>query len=436
MAVTITYSGSTIHTSEKTETFTLLTNNLIMKSDIVVYTDSESKVDIMYNGEALNLDTSAGEHTYNLLCAGKLMLSNLTVSVLIEGSISYTNVMKCTTNETITLPDSQIMIVVIGGGTGGQGGYSGKSGNQPIASQGEAYEYYSLELVGQKTDYGEVVSTKYYSMVACAYYKSVSLDTYTGKLTFSDSLNPNSNYYVVDGATYKQLIAKYPYYRVNSSSYYRMEVRAVSNVDHRFGTKYEVGNPATAYRNGESKYTSYTSGGQGGKGGNGGSGGKVLRKELTVPSGSTATIKIGSGGAYGEPEGKYGKAGSASTITINDIVYSSDNGVIMPDGFKNTVGVEEPEIYAAQGITGIEGAAGGGYTLYYNSEVGGSVNDNVGGAVGNNQLSNSQYIGGGSGGGAAYGSNGNIKVINIMIGAFVDKIIKELTKEAADNDSE
>lgn len=32
--------------------------------------------------------------------------------------------------------------------------------------------------------------------------------------------------------------------------------------------------------------------------------------------------------------------------------------------------------------------------------------------------------------------NGNIKVINIMIGAFVDKIIKELTKEAADNDSE
>ena len=30
--------------------------------------------------------------------------------------------------------------------------------------------------------------------------------------------------------------------------------------------------------------------------------------------------------------------------------------------------------------------------------------------------------------------NGNIKVVNIIIGNYADELIKELTKEAADND--
>lgn len=414
MAVTVTYDGSTIHTSERSETFTLLTNNLVMKSDIVVYAGAESKVSIIYNGEPLNLDTTEGEHTYNLLCDGKLMLSNLTFSVTVSGSIAYNRVIKCTTNDPIVIPESEddaIMIVVIGGGTGGQGGYNGKVGNKPTKSGGTTSIYYvDNGPVGNRKIFGKTTASSVYMIDPTTYYKSVSIDRSTGKFTFSGVWSTAINRYTLTGQQYAYYVnttafgGPYKYKKESDSSYYAL------GVDNSTGEIY--GYLHQSVRRSETvgekiRYSSHTLGGEGGQGGTGGSGGKVLRKELTISSGATATIHIGSGGAKGTSGGVYGASGSATTISINDDIYSSDDGILMPDGFVNTVGVEDPEVYASQGITGVAGAYGGGYTSYYNSEVGKNVGGNTGGAVGPNLTSGSKYIGGGSGGGAAYGVDGD-----------------------------
>ena len=145
-------------------------------------------------------------------------------------------------------------------------------------------------------------------------------------------------------------------------------------------------------------------GGTGGGGGAGGSAGKVFVTDIHNPSG-TITFTIGAGGTAGSGSGALGNEGGHSTANYNGAGYTSADGAIPNEGYRDVLnGITYSEI----GVEGLSGADGGvnsrGQDYTYNGTTW------VGGAMGQGYRSNgskTRYANGGSGGGAAYGADGN-----------------------------
>ena len=148
----------------------------------------------------------------------------------------------------------------------------------------------------------------------------------------------------------------------------------------------------------------YSYAGAGGSKGIGGEAGKVYVTDITSPTG-TCTIAIGAGGTVGSGEGALGNLGGHSTVVLGGTTYTSADGAVPPEGY---VDILHNISYATNGIDGIDGANGGGENTVQG--VGGSVTYNgvtyTGGGIGADWSGNKGYAKGGSGGGAAYGANG------------------------------
>lgn len=407
MAVIITYQGKEIHKSIRTEEFTLFTNNLIMKSDIIIYADANSSIEVVYDNTSIVVPpedpSTLRNRTYNLLCKDKLMISNLSISVSIRGTISYNNVEICTEGTSVTLPenirDRKIMLVLIGGGTGGQAGHKGSSGRIPPITNIGGETVYSLTTVTDFAVYDPASQSKLFD--ASKLYKSATLDKKTGNIIYSTPYS--STYKIIQLSELYGICTKgYVYYYQSNGQYHKFRlVSGFVHVDKVYVTGTQGSGSSYA------KYSSRTSGGAGGLGGLGGSGGKVYRKELTIQN-NTIHFNIGSGGAKGASNGAYGKSGENTTAQVDGITYSSKNGESLTEGFFDSI---NSKYYALSGNSGIDGADGGGYTGYYQSEVGSNLDTFNGGNVGNNLSVTGATIhivkGGGSGGGAAVGANGN-----------------------------
>lgn len=159
-------------------------------------------------------------------------------------------------------------------------------------------------------------------------------------------------------------------------------------------------------------------GGAGGGVGTGGAPGKIHTITIEVTPGDVATIVIGKGGAGGEINGGIGSQGEASTVTINGVTYTSEDGVTPTSGFVNQL---TGNVYALNGPVGpYPGAKGGAYRG--SDDVAGNVTDGettwLGGEPGyratDDWTPSVQGVGRlrrwgieGGGGGAAYGANGN-----------------------------
>ena len=140
-------------------------------------------------------------------------------------------------------------------------------------------------------------------------------------------------------------------------------------------------------------------GGSGGKGGAAGNGGKILVANVDVSPGDTISWTIGAGGAPGTENGSLGSAGGATTLTVNGVSYSSNDGSSSAAGYTDqTTG----DVYGTTGEAGTDGGAGGA-----TNTAGADVGTSPGGEQGQTyQLSNSTGYGGG-GGGAAVGGAGS-----------------------------
>lgn len=86
--VTITYDGETVTTIDEDGTTTLPTNGKCMATDVVVSGNNVSSATIAYNGNIIA--TGTGTFTKTLQCANKMMVSNVTVTVVISSDIIYT----------------------------------------------------------------------------------------------------------------------------------------------------------------------------------------------------------------------------------------------------------------------------------------------------------------------------------------------------------
>lgn len=140
-------------------------------------------------------------------------------------------------------------------------------------------------------------------------------------------------------------------------------------------------------------------GGSGGKGGAAGNGGKILVVNVDVSPGDTISWTIGAGGAPGTENGSLGSAGGATTLTVNGVSYSSDDGSSSAAGYTDqTTG----DVYGTSGEAGTDGGAGGA-----TNTAGADVGTSPGGEQGQTyRLSSSTGYGGG-GGGAAVGGAGS-----------------------------
>lgn len=162
--------------------------------------------------------------------------------------------------------------------------------------------------------------------------------------------------------------------------------------------------------------------GTGGLGGQGGEAGKIFVFNISVVSGTTYSLTLGTGGSGGATNNGEGSLGTATSITISGTTYSSSNGAVPSNGLVNPI---TGDIYALQGEQGTQGANGGmyGWTssnsyvyddvwYYINAgQNGGDVTyDGVTytGGVGGTASNYEGYAKtGGGGGGAAVGNNGN-----------------------------
>lgn len=143
-------------------------------------------------------------------------------------------------------------------------------------------------------------------------------------------------------------------------------------------------------------------GGAGGEPGTPGNGGKINVVEMDVSSGQQMQISVGQGGTTDQD-------GSATTLSFNSNIYSSDDGSINPDGY---IDVISGTVYARTGESGVPGGAGGtgGVCRYGKSEDGEDVGNNSGGS-GKDAINGWQHfgvirVGSGGGGGAAFGADG------------------------------
>ncbi|WP_312281889.1 hypothetical protein [Oscillibacter sp.] len=140
-------------------------------------------------------------------------------------------------------------------------------------------------------------------------------------------------------------------------------------------------------------------GGKGGLGGKAGLGGKILEVEILLTPGAHISYHAHSGGEPGED-------GQATTFGA----YSSASGERMPGGYIDGM---TGEVFGAPGIDGVDGGDGGdGGSSGGDGEKGEDVAGWLGGS-GNQGWSGAMtspvgqaQIGGGAGGGAAYGEDG------------------------------
>ena len=141
--------------------------------------------------------------------------------------------------------------------------------------------------------------------------------------------------------------------------------------------------------------------GVGGAAGNGGNPGRVFVTDINT-SGGSITFNIGAGGTPAATEGGLGNEGGHTTATYNGGVYTSQNGAIPEEGYRN---VFTGQVFSESGIGGVSGANGGAFRsrgddLTYQGQTW------YGGGIGTNLPGNDIWAEGGSGGGAAYGANG------------------------------
>ena len=158
---------------------------------------------------------------------------------------------------------------------------------------------------------------------------------------------------------------------------------------------------------GEDAIRNSRSQGQGGAGGGGGDGGKVFVYEILNPSGTFA-ITLGTGGTPGNAQGNMGNLGTDTTAVNGEDTYTSADGAIMLNGFKDVL---NNVTYAQKGVEGVAGAPGGFGGAAADAKPGGDLTYNgvtyTGGAGATSIDNKWGYAGGGGGGGAAYGANGH-----------------------------
>lgn len=147
--------------------------------------------------------------------------------------------------------------------------------------------------------------------------------------------------------------------------------------------------------------------GEGGLKGVAGSPGKILVVDIENPSGEFR-ILVGKGGQPGENEGEVGELGSLSRVTVTTdeghVYYSSTDGAVPNEGFRDVL---SGKTYAIQGKDGINGGKG---REYYDTNCGDVTHEGqtwYAGKNNHNHESGSKYDSYGSyGSGAAYGANG------------------------------
>ena len=143
--------------------------------------------------------------------------------------------------------------------------------------------------------------------------------------------------------------------------------------------------------NGEFTSDSQGVGGAGGNKGLGGSGGKVYSVDIEVIPGQIISPNIGFGGVASDTSGEQGSPGSATTLTVGGVVYTSDDGSASPSGYMDLV---TGEVFAASGLDGVDGGYGGkSASKSENAESGADVGENTGGklASGNKAGDDSKY---------------------------------------------
>ncbi|OUN08448.1 hypothetical protein [Flavonifractor sp. An91] len=143
--------------------------------------------------------------------------------------------------------------------------------------------------------------------------------------------------------------------------------------------------------NGEFTSGSQGAGGAGGSKGLGGSGGKVYSVDIEVLPGQVISPNIGLGGVASDISGEQGAAGSATTLTVGGVVYTSDDGSASPSGYTDLV---TGEVFAATGPDGVDGGAGGkSASKSASAENGTDVSESTGGklSTGNKVGDDSKY---------------------------------------------
>lgn len=141
-------------------------------------------------------------------------------------------------------------------------------------------------------------------------------------------------------------------------------------------------------------------GGVGGVGGTKGKGGKILRTSIVVDASQTVALSVGQGGAAN------GGIGGETTL----LTFTTANGGNDGTGYTDPI---THDVFAVDGIDGQNGANGGngGSLSGSDGESGGNAGTNNGGVGGtgyaNPTESDSVYVGGGAGGGAAFNENGD-----------------------------
>lgn len=159
-------------------------------------------------------------------------------------------------------------------------------------------------------------------------------------------------------------------------------------------------------------------GGKGGEAGTPGDGGRINIIDIIVQPNSEINISVGLGGVDGA-------AGGETTLSVDGVQYTSNDGSASDDGYTD---VTTGEIYATTGISGLDGGDGGkstdnkNKTQYYDPDdkqwyhskgdpaaySGADVGEYTGGLPGENHINDVYSLKGyaGAGGGAAVGSNG------------------------------
>lgn len=143
--------------------------------------------------------------------------------------------------------------------------------------------------------------------------------------------------------------------------------------------------------NGEFTSDSQGVGGAGGNKGLGGSGGKVYSVDIEVIPGQILSPNIGLGGVASDTSGEQGSPGSATTLTVGGVVYTSDDGSASPSGYTDLV---TGEVFAATGQDGVDGGAGGkSASKSAGAENGTDVGESTGGklSTGNKVGDDSKY---------------------------------------------
>ena len=326
---------------------------------------------------------------------------------------NYKDVTAITSSGTVTLPNTNLIrLVIIGGGTGGNGGFPGEDGKQPSSgSSTDTFLYGELEKDGDA--YWVQVTTLYAPASSWISGPRAEVSRYspptaevTGiKMTHyidqhpEAGLNPNQ-------INVRQA-AQYGYGNLLTSSKTYAKVVSFNSA----GTMVQLQGYKAVAKSGQTGenwmiYDSLTPGGAGGNGGAGGLGGKIYIVDVEITPGASMTVSLGTGGAGGDPadgaEGSdpAGSDGTATTVTVGGTTYTSADGMIYPDGYVDIIG---GGIYGAVGDAGTPGGDGGASEGYYDVYPGEDVGEYHGGAVVDSGTLNPS----GSGGGASGTANGS-----------------------------